>query len=555
MTFLRIGRDLSLSCDYAERAEILEQLGVAEARALMHDDAARTIQEAVATLQDAGASKAEITAYIGTAAAALKDNGADRDLWRPVVEQGLAFAGDVHDMSWARLALLRERYAPISTGPIYAARWVSLDAEALSLARASSDEDDYARTLQPFEGRNREETDALLARARIWRRPGAINRAYMMAGADLVYNHAAFREARDHYVMMLEAAERSGSIINQAEALVRTTLVQLAMGEFEDARRTDLKAREVVSRLSPQHRLQASLWWLDAFAAEALGGDWAPIADYWTRYVGDPAMRESAIVLDDAAMAALAHVRAGTVDDAMRLITALTEGLKPLDAGVWLLNGTIGVAGTAIWTLGQTDPAPVFLRLAEDLRTAGIGDYPCCSTDLTIARMHTLLGHYADATAAFSRARATLERNGQRPLRAMADYDEAVALVRYGRGPSSSNTPDRITGLIDAAEVAFADLGMSGWEANAQALRAEAEAVTARSGGRKRASLPAGITTRELDILRLVVRGNSDRQIGEDLYLSPRTVNAHIRHMLAKTTLSNRTELSVWAVEHGLVER
>ena len=57
----------------------------------------------------------------------------------------------------------------------------------------------------------------------------------MMAGADLVYNHAAFREAREHYVMMLEAAERTGSIINQAEALVRTTLVQLAMGDFEDA--------------------------------------------------------------------------------------------------------------------------------------------------------------------------------------------------------------------------------------------------------------------------------------------------------------------------------
>ena len=555
VTFLRIGRDLAITCEAPERAEILKRLGVAEARALLLDDAAKTIQDAVSTLQDAGASNVAIAAYIGTAAAALKDNGADRDLWRPVVEQGLAFAGDVHDMSWARLALLRERYAPISTGPIYAARWVSLDAEALRLARASTDEDDYARTLQPFEGRNREETDALLARARTWRRPGAINRAYMMAGADLVYNHAAFREARDHYVMMLEAAERTGSIINQAEALVRTTLVQLAMGDFEDARRTDGKAREVVSRLSPQHRLQASLWWLDAFAAEALGGDWAPIADYWTRYVGDPAMRESAIVLDDAAMAALAHVRAGTVDDAVRLITALTEGLKPLDADVWLLNGTIGVAGAAVWTLGLTEPAPVFLRLAEDLLRAGIGDYPCCSTELTVARMHTLLGHPADAGAAFDRARTTLEKNGQRPLRAMADYDEAVALLRFGRGAPTEDVTGRANSLIDAAEAGFAAVGMSGWEASARDLRTEADDAAARTGGRKRASLPAGITLRELEILRLVVRGNSDRQIGEDLYLSPRTVNAHIRHMLAKTTLSNRTELSVWAVEQGLVER
>ena len=58
-----------------------------------------------------------------------------------------------------------------------------------------------------------------------------------------------------------------------------------------------------------------------------------------------------------------------------------------------------------------------------------------------------------------------------------------------------------------------------------------------------------------MDILRLVARGHSDRQIGERLFLSPRTVNAHVRHMLAKTLLGNRTELSVWAVEQGLVER
>jgi DNA-binding NarL/FixJ family response regulator len=82
-------------------------------------------------------------------------------------------------------------------------------------------------------------------------------------------------------------------------------------------------------------------------------------------------------------------------------------------------------------------------------------------------------------------------------------------------------------------------------------LRPEAAAPT----GRRRGGLPAGLTTREIDILQLVARGQSDRQISEQLYLSPRTVNAHIRHMLAKTLLSNRTELSVWAVEQGLVER
>ena len=151
--------------------------------------------------------------------------------------------------------------------------------------------------------------------------------------------------------------------------------------------------------------------------------------------------------------------------------------------------------------------------------------------------MHTLLGHHADAAAAFNRARTTLEKNGQRPLRAMADYDEALALLRYGRGAPTAETVERVNELIGAAEAGFAALGMGGWEASARDLRAEVDEAAARAGGRKRASLPAGITAREVDILRLVVRGNSDRQIGEDLYLSPRTVNAHIRHMLAKTTL------------------
>jgi DNA-binding CsgD family transcriptional regulator len=169
--------------------------------------------------------------------------------------------------------------------------------------------------------------------------------------------------------------------------------------------------------------------------------------------------------------------------------------------------------------------------------------------------MRTLLGHHAEASAAFDRARVTLEKNGQRPLRAMTDYDEALALIRHGRGTPTADAIERASGLIDAAEAGFAVLGMRGWEASARELRAEMDEVATRAGGRKRATLPAGITARELDILRLVVRGNSDRQIGEDLYLSPRTVNAHIRHMLAKTALSNRTELSVWAVEQGLVER
>jgi NarL family two-component system response regulator LiaR len=63
------------------------------------------------------------------------------------------------------------------------------------------------------------------------------------------------------------------------------------------------------------------------------------------------------------------------------------------------------------------------------------------------------------------------------------------------------------------------------------------------------------VTAREADVLRLVARGYSDRQIADALFVSPRTVNAHVRNMLAKADVANRTELSVWAVEQGIVTR
>ncbi len=65
----------------------------------------------------------------------------------------------------------------------------------------------------------------------------------------------------------------------------------------------------------------------------------------------------------------------------------------------------------------------------------------------------------------------------------------------------------------------------------------------------------AGLTSREVEVVQLVARGFSDRQIGEDLFVSPWTVHAHPRNILTKSECVNRTELSVRAHEHGLAGR
>jgi non-specific serine/threonine protein kinase len=62
-----------------------------------------------------------------------------------------------------------------------------------------------------------------------------------------------------------------------------------------------------------------------------------------------------------------------------------------------------------------------------------------------------------------------------------------------------------------------------------------------------------GLTPRELEVLRLLAEGRSNRAIAETLSLSERTVENHVLHILAKLDLESRTAAATWAVRHGIV--
>ena len=62
----------------------------------------------------------------------------------------------------------------------------------------------------------------------------------------------------------------------------------------------------------------------------------------------------------------------------------------------------------------------------------------------------------------------------------------------------------------------------------------------------------AGLTAREVEILRLVAAGRSDREIADALVLSARTVSNHVAHILLKTGADNRAAAVAFALRHGL---
>ena len=60
------------------------------------------------------------------------------------------------------------------------------------------------------------------------------------------------------------------------------------------------------------------------------------------------------------------------------------------------------------------------------------------------------------------------------------------------------------------------------------------------------------LTPREMEVLRLVAQGLSNRKIAERLKINERTVKYHVGTILAKLEVSNRTEAAMYAIEHGL---
>ena len=69
---------------------------------------------------------------------------------------------------------------------------------------------------------------------------------------------------------------------------------------------------------------------------------------------------------------------------------------------------------------------------------------------------------------------------------------------------------------------------------------------------------PAGLETglaftpRELEVLRHLADGRSDREIGDALYISHRTVATHVASILGKLDISSRTAAAAYAIRHGL---
>jgi non-specific serine/threonine protein kinase len=183
----------------------------------------------------------------------------------------------------------------------------------------------------------------------------------------------------------------------------------------------------------------------------------------------------------------------------------------------------------------------------------------CYREALALGKAHgdkRILAIAVDGAAGVAMARGQAERAGRLFGAAAALREEAgipvdAPLLRaWERGMAATRTA--------VGEAAFAAALATGRAVPLEASVAEVAALTKEVDAKEvaidegEAAATYGLTTREMDVLRLLAAGRTDREIAETLFLSSRTVNTHTARIYAKLGVGSRAEAAAWAVRHGI---
>jgi HD-GYP domain-containing protein (c-di-GMP phosphodiesterase class II) len=261
------------------------------------------------------------------------------------------------------------------------------------------------------------------------------------------------------------------------------------------------------------------------------------------------------------------RVSGAELDDVLLAMADLVDMKSPYLAGH--SRGVANLASAAARVSGMSGDDVVRLRRAgylHDLGRLGVSNAiwdkaaPLTESELERVRLHPYLtdrmlariGALGRCREIASRHHERLDGSGYpRGLTAVSltpsDRILAAADVYHG-----STEPRPYRAPLDAEQAA----GRLRTEVRAGRLDGAAvEAVLTAAGHRApaRRAWPAGLTAREVDVLQLVARGYSNKQIASDLVVSPRTVAHHVEHIYTKLGVSSRALATFFATEHGLM--
>jgi DNA-binding NarL/FixJ family response regulator len=205
------------------------------------------------------------------------------------------------------------------------------------------------------------------------------------------------------------------------------------------------------------------------------------------------------------------------------------------------MPGTDGIAATEQITREYPDTRVVVLTTYADdatiqgaLRAGALGYLTKDADRVQIAR----------AVQAAANGQSVLDEAVQRRLIAAIGTGAAA-----GSGASGVAGTSGVSAAAGASSTAFtAATSAAATPAAPSATSPAAPSAPLSSGW------PAGLTAREVDVLRLIAAGRSNPEIARELFVSEATVKTHINHVFSKTGARDRAQAVRFAYQHGLVE-
>jgi DNA-binding CsgD family transcriptional regulator len=289
-------------------------------------------------------------------------------------------------------------------------------------------------------------------------------------------------------------------------------------------------------------RLRAGL--VGGLLRSAAGDEEQAAADL--AWVADEAGRRGAVeyVMEPTAALARLHLARGDVTHALKV----TE--EPIGAvartGTWLWAADlVPVRVSALVAANQVEEGAAVLVNAFTRGLRG-RDAPAPRAGLALCRavLAEARGQHVRAAALFGRAGGAWQALPRPYSALLARERQACCLLAAGQ---------RDTGVALLAEVmsGLSHLGASGDSARAaRALRENG--VRLRRPGAGRPGYGKRLSPRELEVVRLLVRGRSNRDIADELYLSPKTVAGHVASAMRKLGAASPAALAARAVETGI---
>ena len=209
-------------------------------------------------------------------------------------------------------------------------------------------------------------------------------------------------------------------------------------------------------------------------------------------------------------------------------------------------SGPLLLAGLRAAVLVPDEDA--FERLMDTLGAAALSSHRSEPIALQAAAERSLLRSSGDAASRWRECVAAWESLGRPYEAAFARVRVAEALLR-GRGGRPGATESLAAALATALELGAVPLRD---EVTALARTARLRVETAPAQERARPAAP-GLTDREHQVLALVAQGRTNREIGESLFMSPKTASVHVTHVLQKLGVSTRVQAATVAATHGLL--